>query len=158
MDSNVIQGGGAFPILSMYPSNQFEINFTVNQVSEKLSIPKPTLRFWEKELADIIIPLRTIGGQRRYTSTHLTTLEKIRELRNTGKSLPEIREILGNGFEKTHPVGQLDIERLSKRIAEVVKDELENFLKEKTGSSKKGGQGDLSRDEDKMKNNGGFIL
>jgi DNA-binding transcriptional MerR regulator len=127
MDSNVIQGGGAFPILSMYPSNQFENNFTVNQVSEKLSIPKPTLRFWEKELAEIITPLRTIGGQRRYTTAHLTTLEKIKGLRDTGKSLSEIRAILGNGFDNGSNYGQIDIERLSKRIAEVVKDELAIF-------------------------------
>jgi DNA-binding transcriptional MerR regulator len=157
MDSNVIQGGGAFPILPMYPSNQFEINFTVNQVSEKLSIPKPTLRFWEKELSDIIVPLRTIGGQRRYTAAHLTTLEKIRELRNTGKSLPEIRDLLGNGFDRDRNVGQIDIERLSKRIAEVVKDEIENFLKKKSGSSNNGKQENLSSDLYKMKNKGGFL-
>jgi DNA-binding transcriptional MerR regulator len=128
---NVIQRSGAPLFLSTKMSNQPENYLTVNQVSEKLNIPKPTLRFWEKELVSIIVPVRTNGGQRRYTTAHLTTLEKIRELRNTGKSLPEIRDILGNGFDRDRNIGQIDIERLSKRIAEVVKDELAIFLNEK---------------------------
>jgi DNA-binding transcriptional MerR regulator len=111
----------------MNNSNQSENCFTVNQVSEKLKIPKPTLRFWEKELASIIAPFRTNGGQRRYTSENLADLEKIRDLRSTGKSLAEIRDIFGNNFNRNNH-GQIDIERLSRRIAEVVKDELATFF------------------------------
>ena len=37
-----------------------------------------TLRFWEKELGEIIIPLRTPGGQRRYKETHISILEQIK--------------------------------------------------------------------------------
>jgi|WetSurMetagenome_2_1015567.scaffolds.fasta_scaffold22120_2 DNA-binding transcriptional MerR regulator len=113
----------------MYPSNQSENYFTVRQISEKLKIPKPTLRFWEKELSDLIIPLRTKGGQRRYSSEHLTILEKVKALRNAGRSLSELREILGNGPNLNNDYESRDIEVLSKRIAEVVKDELTNFLK-----------------------------
>jgi DNA-binding transcriptional MerR regulator len=43
------------------------ILYTIQQLSEKLKISKPTLRFWEKELKNIIVPRRTGGGQRRYT-------------------------------------------------------------------------------------------
>jgi len=128
MDPNVIQGGGAFPILLMRPSNQFENHFTVSQISEKLKIPKPTLRFWEKELAGIIDPLRTNGRQRRYTLKHLSVLGDIKQLREKGKSLSEIKNILGNGHNKAQDYGSIDIEMLSKRIAEVVKDELIRFL------------------------------
>jgi len=113
----------------MYPTNQSENYFTVRQISEKLNIPKPTLRFWEKELSDLIVPLRTKGGQRRYSSEHLTILEKVKELRNAGKSLSELREIFGNGFSLNDDYESGDIEILSKRIAEVVKEELTNFLK-----------------------------
>jgi DNA-binding transcriptional MerR regulator len=133
-DMSVIQGGGAPLIPGMNNSNQSEIYFTVNQVSEKLKIPKPTLRFWEKELASIIAPLRTNGRQRRYTQDNLADLEKIKDLRDAGKSLAEIRDTFGNFFNKDNH-GQIDIERLSRRIAEVVKDELTTFL---NGSKIKG--------------------
>jgi DNA-binding transcriptional MerR regulator len=126
-DASVIQGGGAPLIPAMNHSNQSENYFTVNQVSEKLKIPKPTLRFWEKELASIIAPLRTNGRQRRYTQDNLAALEKIRDLRNAGKSLAEIRDAFGNNFNRDNR-GQIDIERLSRRIAEVVKDELTTFF------------------------------
>jgi DNA-binding transcriptional MerR regulator len=108
--------------------NLSENYLTVNQVSEKLDIPKPTLRFWEKKLASIIAPVRTNGGQRRYSKENLVILEEIKGLRNTGKSLAEIRDTLGKNFKKDTGNGQIDIERLSRRIAEVVKDELTTFL------------------------------
>lgn len=108
--------------------NLLENHLTVNQVSEKLNIPKPTLRFWEKELASIIAPVRTNGGQRRYSQENLVTLEKIKDLRNAGKSLAEIRDALGKNFNIDIGNGQIDIERLSRRIAEVVKDELTTFF------------------------------
>jgi len=127
LDSHVIQRGGAPLKQVMNSSNQSENYLTVNQVSEKLKIPKPTLRFWEKELASIIAPLRTNGGQRRYTQENLAALEKIRDLRDAGKSLAEIRDTFGNDFSRNNH-GQIDIERLSRRIAEVVKDELTTFF------------------------------
>ncbi|WP_369707420.1 MerR family transcriptional regulator [Desulfosarcina sp. BuS5] len=34
----------------------------MQQVSTKLNILKPTLRFWEKEFNGILVPLRTNGG------------------------------------------------------------------------------------------------
>ena len=77
--------------------NQQEQLFTIQQVSTKLNIPKPTLRFWEKELDGIIVPHRTRGGQRRYALEHLTIIGKVKELREKGMSLPEIKRKLGKG-------------------------------------------------------------
>jgi len=51
--------------------NNSEQFYTIQQLSVKLQIPNPTLRFWEKELKGIIIPLRTQGGQRRYSIENL---------------------------------------------------------------------------------------
>ena len=39
---------------------------SIAEISNKLKIPKHTLRFWEKEFHGMIVPLRTQGGQRRY--------------------------------------------------------------------------------------------
>jgi DNA-binding transcriptional MerR regulator len=109
--------------------NLSENYLTVNQISEKLDIPKPTLRFWEKELMSVIAPVRTNGGQRRYTEENLIILEKIKYLRNTGKSLAEIRDFFRKNNNHDDHYGRIDIERLSRRIAEVVKEELTAFLK-----------------------------
>jgi len=40
-----------------------ERDFSISDVSTRLEIPKPTLRFWEKELKEILVPLRTQGGK-----------------------------------------------------------------------------------------------
>lgn len=104
--------------------------YTIQQLSERLDIPKPTLRFWEKELEGIIVPLRTPGGQRRYTNAHITVLEKIKDLRNSGKSISEIKNYFNNGNnceKSTNDETAIDI--LTERIAELVKMEVSKFLK-----------------------------
>ena len=104
--------------------------FTIQQLSERLNIPKPTLRFWEKELGGIILPLRTPGGQRRYTMAHVTVLERIKELRDSGKSIPEIKEYFNNGYIHGKSIDDdAAIEILTERIAELVKMEVTKFLK-----------------------------
>ena len=108
--------------------------FTIQQVSSKLNIPKPTLRFWEKELDGIIVPIRTIGGQRRYAAEHISIVKEIRLLKKAGLSLTEIKRKLGNGQmseagsqrsgdERTDGIGLL-----AERVAEVVRSEVLRFF------------------------------
>jgi DNA-binding transcriptional MerR regulator len=109
--------------------SHLEQHFTIQQISLKLNIPKPTLRFWEKELDGIIVPLRTPGGQRRYTHEHLNLIQKIQRLRKQGMHLSEIKTKL-NGLDAnvklpTHPV---DFEVLVERVTEVVKTEIYRML------------------------------
>ncbi len=106
--------------------------FTILQVSEKLKVPKPTLRFWERELNRVIVPLRTHGGQRRYTAQNLLVLEEIKKCRENGLSLPEIRERIHRGFEEDE-VSSSKIDLLAIRVAEVVKTEIYNFFKKDKG-------------------------
>ena len=70
---------------------------TIQQVSQKLDVPKPTLRFWEKEFEDILVPLRTNGGQRRYAPEHVSVIKEIKMLKKAGLSLAEIKRKLGKG-------------------------------------------------------------
>ena len=72
---------------------------TIQQVSEKLDVPKPTLRFWEREFEGILVPLRTNGGQRRYAPEHVSVIEEIKMLKRAGLSLVEIKGKLGKGIE-----------------------------------------------------------
>ncbi len=103
--------------------------FTISELSEKLDIPKPTLRFWEKELGGIIVPLRSSGGQRRYTESHIPVFEQIKNLRNAGKSITQVKEFFNNGYNIKKPSDtKKDIDILTERIAEIVKLELARYL------------------------------
>jgi UDP-N-acetylglucosamine 4,6-dehydratase len=109
--------------------NHLEQLFTIQQISRKLNIPKPTLRFWEKELDGIIVPLRTPGGQRRYTLEHLEIIQKINRMRKQGMHLTEIKTKLNNlnaGIKL--PTGPVDFEVLVERVTEVVRSEIYRML------------------------------
>ena len=106
--------------------------FTILQVSEKLKVPKPTLRFWEKELNGAVVPLRTNGGQRRYNAQNLLVLEEIKKCRENGLSLSEIGERIHRGREEDE-LSSSKIDLLAIRVAEVVKTEVYNFFKKDKG-------------------------
>ena len=95
------------------PSTMMEnMNFqeqarTIQQVSQKLDVPKPTLRFWEKEFEGILVPLRTNGGQRRYAPEHVSVIKKIKMLKKAGLSLVEIKRKLGKGIDDSL-IGRFD--------------------------------------------------
>jgi DNA-binding transcriptional MerR regulator len=102
--------------------------FSIEEASLQLKIPKHTLRFWEKELNGLLVPLRTNGGQRRYTVQNLFILEEIKRYRDNGMSLSEIVEKVSQsyGAEALHPS---NIDLLVTRVAEVVKKEVYNFFR-----------------------------
>ena len=105
--------------------------FTIQEVSQKLQVSKHTLRFWEKELAGIIVPLRTRGGQRRYTPDHLFILEEIKRLKGQGFSLAKINETLSGGRSLRRPSlsSPKRIERLADEVAEVVRSAVYDYLR-----------------------------
>ena len=125
---------------------------TIQQVSQKLDIPKPTLRFWEREFEGILVPLRTNGGQRRYAQEHVSIIEEIKMLKKAGLSLVEIKRKLGKG-QRSEVRGQRSgsmskageqmsgagswvsgdertdrIDLLAARVAEVVRAEVNKFF------------------------------
>ena len=104
-------------------------SLTIQQASQRLKVTKHTLRFWEKELNGVLTPLRTQGGQRRYTSEHLYLIEEIKRLKRKGLNLVDIKEKLNN----TYNAGQDNsssqkIDTLANQIAEIVKTAIYNFL------------------------------
>jgi len=118
--------------LNIERMNSIKQLFTIQQVSTKLNIPKPTLRFWEEELDGIIVPNRTSGGQRRYGSEHISIIEEIAYLKKRGMSLAEIKKQLGNQYEQNGDFSDSNnIDLLAERIAEAVKAEIYSFF-EKT--------------------------
>ncbi|MDI6761919.1 MAG: helix-turn-helix domain-containing protein [Thermodesulfobacteriota bacterium] len=108
----------------MYENNRL---LTISEASQRLHLPKHTLRFWEKEFDGLFIPEKTQGGQRRYTHQNIMVIEEIKNLRNKGMSLSDIKRELHHGY-RGESSNKIDL--LAHRVAEVVKVEVYNFFKE----------------------------
>ena len=95
---------------------------TIQEVSQRLNISKHTLRFWEKELGGIIKPLRTKGGQRRYTLEHLFIIEEIKRLKRKGMRLLGIKRKLSSIHgESKDDADPQEVDLLANQIAEIVR-------------------------------------
>lgn len=103
---------------------------TIKEASQRLGVTCHTLRFWEKELDGIIVPHRTPGGQRRYTSDHLSVLEDIKRLKEKGLSLIDIKRIFNhrNGGLPSNSNSH-SIDDLANQVAEIVKSALYSIFK-----------------------------
>jgi DNA-binding transcriptional MerR regulator len=105
---------------------------TIQEVSERLGLTTHTLRFWEKELDGVIMPLRTKGGQRRYTLEHLFVIDEIKRLKTKGLSLANIKKELDNRYNNTSNSAEPPkVDYLANRIAEIVKSTIHSFFEEK---------------------------
>jgi len=101
---------------------------TISEVSKILNISKHTLRFWEKGLMGLFTPQRTQGGQRRFTRKDLMQIEEIKKMRDRGTSLEKIKECFFHGNSNHDSLQR--IERLSHKIAEMVRSEIYQFFLE----------------------------
>ena len=105
-----------------------EQEFTISEVSRITNTPCHTLRFWEKEFSGILEPLRTKGGQRRYTEETVILIEQIRRLREDGVSLSRIKRSLDCGKDES-VVHEDKIDLLAKRVSAIIKNEIYNFFR-----------------------------
>lgn len=80
-------------------------------------------------------PLRTAGGQRRYTQEHLQLLEAIKQLKRRGFTLSAIRDELHRGMVAEQAISEATLlERLADHIAENVRASIYRFFQaEKKG-------------------------
>ncbi len=93
------------------------------------SVSKHTLRFWEKSLNGVIVPLRTKGGQRRYTKHHMQIIAEIKQMKKSGFSLNDIKNKMEKNDSKEGKDEKTNkIDLLANQIAEVVKESIYNFL------------------------------
>jgi DNA-binding transcriptional MerR regulator len=119
--------------------DRHEQPLSIQELSLKLNIPKSTLRFWETELGGFLVPLRTKGGQRRYTREHISMIQEIKKLREMRVNLTEIHaHLMKNYRSKMDNVNPTKIDFLADRVAEVVREEVYRFFdkedKERVGS------------------------
>lgn len=108
-----------------------EKHMTIQEVSEWTGLPKSTLRYWEKELSRHIRPERTPGGQRRYSIEHIQMFKEVQHLKKHGKKMIEIRQLFNRQNSLTSDYSdpsKLSVEILAKRIAELVSNEVSQFL------------------------------
>ncbi|MGD8386290.1 MAG: MerR family transcriptional regulator [Desulfobacteraceae bacterium] len=106
--------------------------FTIQEASRQTNVSTHTLRYWEKILDGIVVPLRTPGGQRRYTRDHLLLLEEIKRLKRKGFTLAAIREELSQSMtvERLEPDSPT-LEHLADHIAEAVRTTIYRFFQGK---------------------------
>lgn len=79
--------------------------YRIQEVSELLSIPATTLRWWE-EVFPMFNPNRTAGGQRRFTQGDVKMAERIKELLYVkGLKVDAAIELLNKTYRKARPRG-----------------------------------------------------
>jgi len=108
--------------------------FTIKQVSAQCGVSGSTLRFWEKKFPGLLAPVRSHGGQRRYSAQHLALIQRIKQLKDEGMSLDSIQdtirmEAIGQGIDSAARV-----EVIVERVAGLVKTEVRRVLTEALGS------------------------
>ena len=103
---------------------------SIQEVSDRLGLPKSTLRYWEREFKGFITPKRTSGGQRRYSQNDLEILLSIRKHKKMGFSLTEIKSQLQECSPRHESFDPVAIEDLAERITATVKKEIYNFFEQ----------------------------
>ena len=103
-------------------------DLTIQEVSDRLGLPKSTLRYWEKELNGFISPTRTPGGQRRYSESDMELITSIHHYKKMGLSLSQIKKQIQQTSIQLGNVDPLQIDQLAKRIANAVRREIYHFF------------------------------
>jgi len=85
------------------------MSYRIQEVSEKLKVPRSTIRFWENEFPELVKPTRTNGGQRRYSEADVASFRQIKKtLYNRNRSIQQARMLLKLGNED---IGKIDWEK-----------------------------------------------
>ena len=74
------------------------MNISIGQLSQRTGIKVPTIRFYE-QIGLIAAPPRTEGNQRRYGQAEVDRLNFIRNARELGFEVDDIRELLDMAAE-----------------------------------------------------------
>lgn len=83
------------------------MNISIGQLSERTGIKVPTIRFYE-QIGLIAAPPRTEGNQRRYGQAEIDRLNFIRNARELGFEVDDIRELLAMSAEPQASCHQAD--------------------------------------------------
>lgn len=90
--------------------------YTIGEVSKMTGLSAHTLRYYEK-LGLIPSPTRETSGNRRYTSSDIHFIRFLYQLKQTGMSLDEMKDFVGDGcLVQQMEEGKSIAEAVEKRI------------------------------------------
>jgi DNA-binding transcriptional MerR regulator len=106
--------------------------FTIHQAGEQCGVPRSTLRFWERRFSPFLDPVRSPGGQRRYSKRHLDVIGRIKALKQQGLGLGAVYDVLRRGETAAadRSAAHVKLEELAARVAGAVKNEVYRFFSE----------------------------
>lgn len=110
---------------------------SIREVSAFTGVPPHTLRFWEKQMPDILRPDRTRGGQRRYDSAAVERVRTIKRLADEKRySLAAIRNRLAAAHSIVEPArgvgrrigAEQAVDLIINEVASLLRDRLLNLF------------------------------
>jgi DNA-binding transcriptional MerR regulator len=113
------------------------MNISIGQLSAKTGVKVPTIRFYE-QIGLMVAPPRTEGNQRRYGQAEVDRLNFIRNARELGFEVEDIRELLAMAAEPQASCHQADsiamnhLREIDQRIARLtaLRAELSRMIEE----------------------------
>jgi DNA-binding transcriptional MerR regulator len=113
------------------------MNIAIGQLSAKTGVKVPTIRFYE-QIGLMVAPPRTEGNQRRYGQAEVDRLNFIRNARELGFEVEDIRELLTMAAEPQASCHQADsiamnhLREIDRRIARLtaLRAELSRMIQE----------------------------
>ncbi len=101
---------------------------TIKNASELTDLPPSTLRFWEKEFSEFLIPVRTKGGQRRYRKDDISLILTIKRLHEGPLTLAEIKRHMFKAQSGRSTESQT-IDALAACLGDMAKQEIYKYFK-----------------------------
>lgn len=102
---------------------------SIREVSALTGVPPHTLRFWEKQMPDVLNPERTPGGQRRYSRETAERVRAIKRLSDERQySLAAIRNKIGGG-EIVAPLPDVGTRIRAEQTVDLIVEEIASMLK-----------------------------
>lgn len=107
-------GAGQHPrIQHAAVSPQSAAGYRLGEVAQQTGLSPKQLRQWEQR--GLVTPVHGIGGQRTYTASDLERLQRAKTMRDSGMTLPEIKQVLwilnatslGNEVEGLAEIGRI---------------------------------------------------
>ena len=113
----------------MTDNDEKPVYYTTSEAAQELQIPEHELRYWE--IKKLLIPIRTMGGQRRYRQSDIRRGEIIKDLLKQGYNSKGIRNILSRRKGSISRKSQTDFADSAKRESMLLdlKKEVQEILK-----------------------------